>query len=106
MKKNENNPSENSKVIKIEYPGLDEMPEAIYANNVRVSHNENDFVLYFSTIDVPPILKGEKYEKESVKAKVVARVRLTPLIMEGLIKALQNNLETFNKRVRRGGSIK
>lgn len=100
MKKNENNLVEGSAVVKIEYPDLEEMPEAIYSNNVRVSHNENDFVLYFGTIDVPPIIKGEKYEKDSVKAKVVARIRLTPLIMEGLIKALEGNLKIFNKKVK------
>ena len=105
MKKDKNNSLEGSAVLKIEYPDLEEMPEAVYANNVRVSHSENDFVLYFGTIDAPPVIKGEKYEKNSVKAKVVARIRLTPLIMEGLIKALQGNLEIFNKKVK-GRSVK
>jgi len=103
MKKDEKKLLEGSAAVKIEYPDLEEMPEAVYANNVRVSHNENDFVLYFSTIDVPPIIKGEKYDRDSVKAKVVARIRLTPLIMEGLIKALQGNLDIFNKRIKERG---
>ncbi len=90
------------KLVKIVYPDLDEMPEAIYANNIRVSHNPNDFVLYFGIIDVPPIIKGEKYDKDEVKAKVVARIRLTHTVTEGLLKALQTNLETFNKKSQEG----
>ena len=90
------------KLVKIVYPDLDEMPEAIYANNVRVSHNPHDFVLYFGTIDIPPLIKGENYDKDEVKAKVVARIRLTPTLTEGLLRALQTNLETFNKKGQKG----
>lgn len=100
--KGKNKLMEKKKLVKIVYPDLDEMPEDIYANNVRISHNPYDFVLYFGTIDIPPIIEGEKFDKEEVKAKVVARIRLTPKVTEGLLKALQTNLETFNKKEKKG----
>lgn len=88
---------EKAKLLKIVYPSLEEMPDDIYANNVRVSHNMYDFVLYFGKIDAPPIIEGEKFDKEEVIAKVVARIRLTPKVAEGLLGALQKNISSFKE---------
>ena len=84
--------------IKIVYPGLDEMPEDIYANNVRVSYNiGSDYILYFAKIDAPPIIEGEKLDNIEVKAKVVARIRLTPQIVENLSKVLKQSIEAYEQ---------
>ena len=85
-------------MIKIVYPGLNEMPDDIYANNVRVSYNiGSDFVIYFAKIDAPPLIEGEKMESEEIMAKVVARIRLTPLIAEGLLNVLKQTVESFKQ---------
>jgi len=86
------------KALKIVYPNLEEMPEDIYSNNVRVTHSEDDFVLYFGKVDVPPILPTEKFEKDEIKAEVVARIRLTPSVAEGLLKALDINIKSFKSK--------
>lgn len=93
---------EKVKLLKIVYPSLEEMPDDIYANNVRVSHNEYDFVLYFGKVDTPPIIEGEKFDKEEVMAKVVARIRLAPKVIEGLLEALQKNIEAFKEDKEKG----
>lgn len=56
-----------------------------------------DFVLYFGKIDAPPLMEGEELNKEEIKARVVARIRLTPKIAEGLLVALQKTLESFKE---------
>lgn len=90
----------NKKILKVIYPDLEEMPDDIYANNIRVTHGSEDVVIYFGKIDPPPILKEEveEYNKDYIKAKVVARIRLSPTIIPGFIKALENNLESFKKQ--------
>ncbi|MBU4293516.1 MAG: DUF3467 domain-containing protein [Actinobacteria bacterium] len=93
---------EKIKQLKIVYPDLEEMPDDIYANNVRVSYNMYDFVLYFGKIDTPPILEGEVYTKDEIKAKVVARIRLTPKVAEGLSSALKQNIEAFSEDKEKG----
>lgn len=92
------NTKEKSKLIKVVYPSLNEMPDDIYANNVRVSYNiGNDFILYFAKIDTPPIIEGEKMESEEVKAKVVARIRLTPQITEALLSVLNQSMVSYKQ---------
>jgi hypothetical protein len=93
-----NNKKKEEKVIKIVFPDLEEMPEDIYANNIRVLHGLEDIVIYFAKLDPPPLLKEEDLEKDSVNAKVVARIRLSPTIIPGFIKALEMQLDAFNKR--------
>ena len=92
------NTKEKISLIKVVYPSLDEMPDDIYANNIRVSYNiGNDFILYFAKIDAPPIVEGEKMESEEVKAKVVARIRLTPQIAEALSNVLKQSVESYKQ---------
>jgi hypothetical protein len=95
------NKKDDIKKIKIVYPDLDEMPEDLYANNVRISHSKDDFVLYFAKIDTPPIISGETFDKEEIKAKVVARIRLTPTVVESMVRALKENFENY-KNVKGG----
>jgi len=92
------NTKEKVNMVKIVYPGLDKMPDDIYANNVRVSYNiGSDFVLYFAKIDAPPLIEGEKIGNEEVMAKVVARIRLTPQVAEALLNVLKQTVESFKQ---------
>lgn len=92
------NTKEKVNMVKIVYPGLNEMPDDIYANNVRVSYNiGSDFVIYFAKIDSPPLIEGEKLENEEVIAKVVARIRLTPQVAEALSSILKQTVESFKQ---------
>ncbi|MBM3708998.1 MAG: DUF3467 domain-containing protein [Actinobacteria bacterium] len=93
---------EKDDLIKIVYPDLEEMPEDVYANNVRISQNMYDFVLYFAKIDTPPIIEGETLKKGEVKAKIIARIRLTPKIAEELSSVLKQSIETFKQRQVKG----
>jgi len=47
---------EKAKLIKIEYPPINEMPDDVYSNNVRITHGPDDFILNFAKIDPPSVL--------------------------------------------------
>ncbi len=84
-----------SRVVKISYPSIEEMPDDIYANNISVSHGPEDIILYFAKVDLPPLIKEEEFDKNEIMAKVVARIRLSPTIVPKLINILQNSLKSI-----------
>ncbi len=84
-------------LVKIVYPGIEEMPEDIYSNNVRVTYSNCDIVLYFAKVDGPPLIEDEILKQEEIRAKVVARIRVTPKIAEELANVLKQSVESFKK---------
>jgi len=60
--------------------------EGIYANLVLITHSTAEFVLDFTRL-VPGV----------PKAKVYSRIIMTPQHAKGLVKALQENINKFEK---------
>lgn len=89
--------------IEIERPLEWYIPEGldvIWANNVVIQHHEQDFVLTFFQA-FPPIFLGTSKEEieaiKTVRATAVARIALSPIQVERLISALQNNFAKWKK---------
>ncbi len=78
-------PNTNQKQISIELS--DEMAEGVYSNLAIISHSQSEFVLDFIRMmpNVP-------------KAKVKSRVILTPQHAKRLMRALQDNMNKFEKQ--------
>ena len=81
-----------------EYPdGLD----SVYASNFIIQHGLEEFYISFFEMP-PPIVLGTAEEREeqiskieSVRAKCVARVVLTPTRIPALIAALEENYDKY-----------
>jgi len=71
--------------IQIELP--EEISEGIYANFAVISHSPSEFVLDFSRM-VPG----------TPKAKVQARLIMTPINSKMLLKALEDNVKKFESK--------
>lgn len=91
------------KELKIILPPNKDMPGG-YSNNMLVNHSEHEFNLYFYEV-VPPIILGSTEEKqemidelESIDALPVARVIVSAKKLKSIIRALQTNLEQYEKR--------
>lgn len=74
----------NQKQLNIELP--EEVAEGIYSNLAIISHSQSEFVLDFVRL-VPNV----------PKAKVKARIILTPQHAKRLLKALNENVKKFEK---------
>ena len=75
-------PKKNQKQLNIELP--EEVAEGIYSNLAVISHSQSEFVLDFVRL-VPNV----------PKAKVKARIILTPQHAKRLLKALNENVKKF-----------
>ena len=75
-----------------------------YANNFTIQHTDYEFVIsFFETF--PPLVLGSPDERqaqleqiESVPAKCVARIVISPERVQDLIQILAANLETYHSR--------
>ncbi len=63
-----------------------DMADGIYSNLAIISHSQNEFVVDF--VSIMPGLP---------KARVRSRIILTPQNAKRLLKALENNIKTFEK---------
>lgn len=63
-----------------------DIADGIYSNLAIISHSPNEFVIDFITI-----MPG------SPKARVRSRIILTPQNAKRLLKAIENNIKTFEK---------
>jgi len=75
--------------------------DVVWANNVVVQHQEQDFLVTFFQVASPILLGASKEELEaikSVRATAVARIALSPTHMERLIRALQDNFAKWKMK--------
>jgi len=91
-------PVEVSKPVEWQIP--EDMP-ILWANNFVIQHTANEFVLtFFQT--VPPILirptRQDLEAIESVPARAVARIALTPHGVRQMLEAITENYEAFQKK--------
>lgn len=73
--------------------------EAVFSNNVIVQHTDQEFILSFF-VTFPPIILGDTKKIESIdsiKAKCVSRIVLTPEKMKSLIQAMQINYQKYEE---------
>lgn len=67
-----------------------------YANWVFVSHTEYDFGIDFAEQQSPPQVVEEEDKTKFVGLPIRARIVIPTVVVPGLIKALQIQLEKFN----------
>ena len=84
-----------------------DVPEGLaglYANNIVVQHTQYEFVVsFFQTF--PPLVLGSPEERaaqieqlDSVKAKCVARIVVSPERMQAFVDVLASNVEQYRAR--------
>ena len=92
-------------VLPIQYGGNEDVV-GIFADQVIVSNLEGMFTLYFYQMQIPPVTGDPssveararvREELKTVYAKCVARVVLTPKLMEEFYRAMGINLERYNR---------
>src|ERR1700726_2569692 len=72
-----------------------------YANNVLVQAGQLEFTISFFEMQIPPLLGSPEEntvklkELESVRAECVSKIVVNPELMQGLISALQTELEKY-----------
>ena len=76
-----------------------------YANNVVVTHSEDEFFISFFEV-TPPILIGSPEEirskleqQQTIRAECVAKIIVSPGKMPAFINALQENFDKFQSRI-------
>ncbi len=92
------------KKIKINHKYPDNL-QSYFASNFVVQHQEDHFILSFFEVYHPPIIGETEEEKIAVLDKIdhidancVARIVLTPEKLEDIIRALQENQNSFLNR--------
>lgn len=99
------NPEEKDKTKKIEEITLELSPAGeprmgrVYVNYVQISHNPYEFTVRFCL--VPPGADMKKLVKEgtnTIEIPIIIDVMVPSVLMPGFIKALQSNLEKFEKK--------
>jgi len=87
----------------IEKPIVHDFPEDLtvtFSDNIAVQHTPSEFTITFAQIHHPLIGKSSDYDEiDSIRAKVVARIVLTPAKMLEFIQSLQTNWSIYQKRM-------
>lgn len=93
------------KSIKLErvYP---ENLHSHFVSNIVVQHEPDSFILSFFEVWPPAIIGGDEEEKQKelekinrVEAKCVARLVVTPKKMADFVKAMTENLKTYETMI-------
>jgi hypothetical protein len=87
-----------SREIPIEYYGAEEVV-GIFADQAIVSHSAGVFTLLFFQMQVPPPTTVEDLGRnlEVLPARCVARIVLTPSLMQQFRDAMNTNIEKYNR---------
>jgi hypothetical protein len=95
--------------LPIKYYGNEDVV-GVFVDQVIVSHLGGVFTLYFYQMQVPPLLGTEGSteaklraieELKQVPAKCVARVVLTPTLMEQFYGAIETNMDRFKRQAQK-----
>lgn len=87
-----------SKPLKWEVP--EDLP-VVWVNNFVVQHTQHEFILTFFQVTPPILIKPTPEDLEaveSVPARAIARIALTPRAMAQLLDVIRENYETFQKK--------
>jgi hypothetical protein len=85
-----------TKTLKVAIPPINEMPEEVYVNNMWINHTGHEFTLVFGKLTTPIELQAVEDGAE-VPLEVKARICIAPSLMRAIIRALQTNLENYEK---------
>ncbi len=91
-KKNESPKIQQARIV---YPDTSEANTLLYSNAVQINHSPWDFALHFAQLVVPT--NPSKGQSVEIKARPVAVINIPVTLVRGLIKALQTNIETYEK---------
>jgi hypothetical protein len=81
--------------------------KSYFVDHMLVQHQPDRFVLSFFEVWIPPIMGSEEQQEEhldkleSVDAKCVARLVVTPEKMRDILRALSDNMDKYEKLVER-----
>lgn len=94
--------------IPLEWCVPEELPTH-YATNLVIQHTEHEFFITFFEL-VPPITLGKTPEEitriESVRARALTRVAVSPERLEEFIQVMQDNLARYGSSVGEGAAEK
>jgi hypothetical protein len=81
---------------------------SVYATNITVQHTPHEFVISFYEAH-PPVILGSAEERDAqlqaidhVYAPCVARITVAASRMESIVKALQENLDRYQRSISGG----
>jgi hypothetical protein len=81
-----------------------EFPEDVgltFSDNIAVQHTPTEFTITFAQVRQPLVAKSSDYDSiDSIMAKVVARIVLTPAKMVEFIQVLQDNWSIYQRRMK------
>lgn len=88
-----------SREISISYYGTQDVV-GIIADQAMVSHSTGLFTLYFFQMQIPPTERVEDLQKlEALPARCVARIVLTPALLQQFLEAIGKNMEKYKRLV-------
>lgn len=75
--------------------------ETIFANEMTASHTNREFFISFYRLEPYMVIdeedKAALLEKENIDAVMVSRIVVTPDFAKAILKALQENIDKFDK---------
>lgn len=81
--------------IPLRYYGVEDTI-GIFADQAVVSHSTGLFTLLFFQMHIPPTEKSEdRLSLEAIPARCVARIILTPALMEQFLNAMEKNMAKY-----------
>jgi hypothetical protein len=90
--------------IPLEWYVPEELP-TYYATNLVIQHTRHEFFITFFEV-VPPIMLGKTPEEieriESVRARALTRVAVSPERLEEFIQVMQDNLAKYRSSISEG----
>ncbi|MDI6759723.1 MAG: DUF3467 domain-containing protein [Candidatus Brocadiaceae bacterium] len=86
--------NEKTRQLEIRLEPIEKGPPGIYSNFMMANHTKWDFTLHFGHFILPTTITEEtKY----LEAKAVARITVPITLIKGIVKALNENIATFEK---------
>lgn len=82
---------------RVVFPEMTGDEKPLYANAMAVNHSPWDFALHFGWIGLPHKPPAHEGEVIDVPARRVALINIPPALVRGIITALQENLETYER---------
>ena len=84
-------------LAKLSYPEISEQDDVRYANYIAVNHTPWDFSLHFGLVTAPIGPQKQTSGVVEIPVKKLVTVNIPTTIIKGLIKALETNVELYEK---------
>lgn len=87
--------SENTPSIKLEFYLPPDVP-VHYVDNINVIHTASEFTISFMQAQPPLLTRDMEWEKiKAIPSKCVARIIVSPMKMELMVRTLASNFQTY-----------